>query len=46
MIRRVGIQLSTVEVRFHNLSVGAEVYVGDRALPTVTNAYRNVIEVR
>jgi ABC-type multidrug transport system ATPase subunit len=41
---RVGIQLSTVEVRFQNLSIAAEVYVGDRALPTVSNSYRNFFE--
>ena len=41
-----GIKPSTVEVRFENLTIEAGVYVGDRALPTVTNSYRNMIEVR
>ncbi|KAI7741348.1 hypothetical protein M8C21_029253, partial [Ambrosia artemisiifolia] len=40
----VGITLPTVEVRFQNLSVEADCYVGDRALPTLINAARNIIE--
>ena len=42
---RAGIHLPTVEVRFSGITVDAEVYKGDRALPTLTNSYRNLIEV-
>lgn len=42
---RVGIQLPTVEVRFENLSIDADVYVGSRALPTLLNFVRNTVEV-
>jgi hypothetical protein len=35
-----------VEVRIQGLNIETTVYVGSRALPTITNAYRNVIEVR
>lgn len=42
---RAGVPFSTVEVRFENLKVSASVYMGNRALPTVTNAYRNGAEV-
>ncbi|CDO97981.1 unnamed protein product [Coffea canephora] len=41
---RVGIILPTVEVRFDQLTVGAECYVGDRALPTLPNVARNIAE--
>ena len=34
------------EVRFENLGVEAEVFVGSRNLPTVINSYRNFFEVR
>ncbi|KAI3765795.1 hypothetical protein L2E82_15839 [Cichorium intybus] len=40
----VGISLPTVEVRFQNLSVEADCHVGDRALPTLINSARNIIE--
>ncbi len=43
--RRVGMELPEVEVRFENLTIESSVYVGSRALPSVLNAYRNVIEV-
>ena len=33
-----------MEVRFKDLHIGASVYLGDRALPTLTNSYRNIIE--
>ena len=33
-----------MEVRFRDLQIGASVYLGDRALPTLTNSYRNIIE--
>lgn len=41
---RVGINLPTVEVRFENLTVEADCFVGDRALPTLLNAARNIAE--
>lgn len=43
-IDRVGVSLPTIEVRFQNLNVGAEAYVGSRALPTVFNFYSNIVE--
>ncbi|CAH1419396.1 unnamed protein product [Lactuca virosa] len=43
-VHKVGISLPTVEVRFQNLSIEADCHVGDRALPTLTNAARNIIE--
>lgn len=43
---RVGIELPTVEVRYENLSVRANCYVGNRGLPTLWNVFRNIIEVR
>ena len=42
---RVGIELASVEVRYENLNVESSVYVGSRALPTVLNSYRNVLDV-
>lgn len=41
---RVGIESPTIEVRFENLSVNAEVYVGNRGVPTVLNAFLNKTE--
>lgn len=35
----------TIEVRYENLSVEGDVYVGSRALPTLLNATMNTIEV-
>ncbi|KAJ9568577.1 hypothetical protein OSB04_004543 [Centaurea solstitialis] len=43
-VDKVGISLPTVEVRFKNLSVEADCHVGDRALPTLINAARNIGE--
>lgn len=43
-IDRVGICLPTIEVRFEHLNVDAEAYVGNRAMPTVTNFFMNIIE--
>ena len=37
--------MPAVEVRFENLGVEADVYVGSRNLPTVLNSYRNFVEV-
>jgi hypothetical protein len=42
---RVGLDIPTVEVRFEHLNVGAEVYVGSRALPTICNFVVNMLEV-
>jgi len=42
---RVGIEFTHVEVKFVKLAVDTKVFVGSRALPSVTNAYRNAIEV-
>ncbi|KAG5043644.1 hypothetical protein JHK87_007559 [Glycine soja] len=43
-IDRVGIHLPTVEVRFENLNVEAEVHVGTRASPTFFNFMFNIVE--
>ncbi|KAL6563264.1 transcription factor [Orobanche hederae] len=43
-IDKVGIDLPTVEVRFENLTVEADCFVGDRALPTLPNAARNIFD--
>ncbi|KAI3463305.1 hypothetical protein Pfo_019968 [Paulownia fortunei] len=43
-IDKVGITLPTVEVRFEHLTVEADCFVGDRALPTLPNAARNIAE--
>jgi hypothetical protein len=45
-MRRVGIELPQIEVRYENLSIEADVYVGKRALPTLLNSAINVFEVR
>ncbi|GKA28455.1 pleiotropic drug resistance protein 12, partial [Tanacetum coccineum] len=41
----VGISLPTVEVRFENLTVKANCYVGNRAVPTLTNTLRNLADM-
>ncbi|XP_050230912.1 ABC transporter G family member 29-like [Mercurialis annua] len=43
-IDRVGIKLPTVEVRFENLSVEANCYIGSRALPSLLNSVKNSAE--
>ncbi|MCO5612472.1 hypothetical protein L7F22_066739 [Adiantum nelumboides] len=43
-IDRVGIELPRIEIRFENLSVEADAYVGSRALPTLWNFTQNIIE--
>ncbi|XVE63543.1 hypothetical protein DITRI_Ditri07aG0028400 [Diplodiscus trichospermus] len=43
-IDRVGVQLPTIEVRFEHLNVEAEVYEGNRALPTMFNFSVNMLE--
>ena len=42
---RAEIDLASVEVRFENLSIDADIAVGARGEPTVLNAYRNKLEV-
>ena len=44
-MHRVGLELPTIEVRFEDINVEAQVYVGRRALPTLFNFFVNVIEV-
>uniref|UniRef100_A0A803Q6Z7 Uncharacterized protein n=1 Tax=Cannabis sativa TaxID=3483 RepID=A0A803Q6Z7_CANSA len=41
---RVGIEIPKVEVRFENLSIEGDAYVGTRALPTLLNSSLNMIE--
>ncbi|KAJ0711337.1 putative ABC transporter, P-loop containing nucleoside triphosphate hydrolase [Helianthus annuus] len=40
----VGISLPTIEVRFQNLTIEADCHIGDRALPSLPNAARNIME--
>ncbi|XP_029129133.1 ABC transporter G family member 29 isoform X3 [Cajanus cajan] len=43
-LEKVGIRLPTVEVRYQNLSVEADSYIGSRALPTLPNVSLNIAE--
>ncbi|XP_021275798.1 ABC transporter G family member 38 [Herrania umbratica] len=43
-IDRVSLNLPTIEVRFENINVQGEAYVGSRALPTIFNSIFNAIE--
>eukprot|EP00250_Pteridium_aquilinum_P014948 c22298_g1_i1 orf=828-5267(+) len=43
-IDRVGIELPRIEIRFENLNIEADAYVGSRALPTLWNFTLNIIE--
>ncbi|XP_023526225.1 pleiotropic drug resistance protein 1-like isoform X1 [Cucurbita pepo subsp. pepo] len=43
-LHRVGIEFPTIEVRFEQLNVEADVHVGSRALPTVVNFTLNMVE--
>ncbi|GLT71132.1 hypothetical protein SLA2020_431730 [Shorea laevis] len=43
-VDKVGIPLPTVEVRFEQLRIVADCYVGTRALPSLVNAARNIAE--
>ncbi|KAI3695748.1 hypothetical protein L1987_78748 [Smallanthus sonchifolius] len=43
-IDRVSIETSKIEVRYENLLVEGDAYIGDRALPTLYNATINSIE--
>lgn len=44
MLSREGSEVGGVEVRFENLTVEADCFVGERALPTLPNAARNMAE--
>ncbi|KAM7275292.1 hypothetical protein ACFE04_017158 [Oxalis oulophora] len=44
-IDSVSLDLPTIEVRFENLFVEGEAYVGKRALPTIVNSIFNVLEL-
>lgn len=43
-INRVGVELPKIEVRFEQLTIDADVYVGNRALPTLFNFTVNTLE--
>ncbi|DBA79271.1 TPA: hypothetical protein ACH3X2_007820 [Trebouxia sp. C0005] len=43
-MQRAQIDLASVEVRFQNLSIDADIAVGARGEPTVLNSYRNTLE--
>ncbi|KAL9370561.1 hypothetical protein Peur_035701 [Populus x canadensis] len=43
-VDRVGMELPRIEIRFQNLSVEGEAYVGTRALPTLLNTTLNAVE--
>ncbi|OIV98220.1 hypothetical protein TanjilG_18759 [Lupinus angustifolius] len=43
-IDRVSLNLPTIEVRFENLKIDTEAYVGKRALPSILNVILNVAE--
>ncbi|KAK3219964.1 hypothetical protein Dsin_013934 [Dipteronia sinensis] len=43
-IEKVGIGLPTVEVRFDHLTIEADCYIGNRALPSLLNTARNISE--
>lgn len=42
---RVGIDIPKIEVRFKNVSIEGDAYLGTRALPTLINSTLNTIEV-
>ncbi|XP_042413622.1 ABC transporter G family member 36-like isoform X1 [Zingiber officinale] len=43
-IQRVGLDLPDIEVRYENLTVEAEAYVGEGGLPTIFNSTINLLE--
>ncbi|KAI7742385.1 hypothetical protein M8C21_015295, partial [Ambrosia artemisiifolia] len=43
-INRVGIETPKIEVRYKNLSIEGDVFIGSRALPTLWNSILNAIE--
>lgn len=44
-MKSVGLEVPNVEVRFEDLNVVADVQTGSRALPTLINYTRDVLEV-
>jgi hypothetical protein len=46
LLCRVGIELPTIEVRYENLEIDADCFVGGRALPTLSNSFLNIMGVR
>ncbi|KAL3676898.1 hypothetical protein R1sor_026846 [Riccia sorocarpa] len=44
-IRRVELSQPTVEVRYQNLTIKANCFVGGRALPTLPNAFKNTLDI-
>jgi len=42
---RVGMDTATVQVRMDNLKIEADIAVGSRGNPSVTNTFRNMAEV-
>ncbi|TKY58467.1 Pleiotropic drug resistance protein 1 [Spatholobus suberectus] len=45
LIPLVGVDIPIIEVRFEHLNVEANVHVGNRALPTLTNYMVNIVEM-
>ncbi|KAI7988334.1 ABC transporter G family member 39, partial [Camellia lanceoleosa] len=41
---RVSLDVLTIEVRFENLNIDSEAYVGSRGLPTIINSFLNAVE--
>lgn len=41
----MGIETPNIEVRYENLSVEGDVYVGRRSIPTLFNVVLNTVEV-
>jgi hypothetical protein len=44
-VDRVGIELPAIEVRYQDLSIEADAFVGSRALPTLWNVTTNFLQV-
>ena len=42
---RVGIEFPTIEIRYENLNIEAEAYVGSSALPSFAKFCVNILEV-
>lgn len=45
LVDRVGIEIPKIEVKFQNLSIQGDAFVGTRALPTLLNSTINAFEV-
>ncbi|WCJ30209.1 ABC transporter G family member 36 [Euphorbia peplus] len=43
-IKRVGLVMPRIEVRFEHLNIEAQAYIGKRALPTILNFFTNLLE--